>query len=334
MGNSHDHKPGCGHDHSHDHKHGHAHDHKHDHDHSHGFGHHHHHVPANFNRAFFIGVSLNVVFVLAEAIFGWFADSLALMADAGHNLSDVLGLLIAWGASHLATKKATERYTYGFRSSSILAALFNSLLLMVAVGAIIWEAIERLQQPASVNTFVVMSVAAVGIVINGSTAMLFAKGSKHDLNMRGAYLHMAADAMISLGVVIAGALIWATGYVWIDPVVSLLVSLFIIFGTWSLLRESLDLALNAVPSGIRTEEVRTHLTSLSGVTEVHDLHIWGIGTTETALTAHLMMPQGHPGDSFLQSTVRGLGQKFQIRHVTLQIETAEGCERCTLDSGV
>ncbi len=334
MGNSNDHKhDGCSHDHGKDHGHDHKHAHKHD-GHSHGFGHHHHHVPSSFNRAFVIGISLNIIFVVAEAVFGWLAGSLALMADAGHNLSDVLGLLIAWGAAHLATRKATDRYTYGFRSSSILAALFNSLLLMVAVGAIIWEAVERLREPSPVNTAIVMSVAGLGILINGSTAMLFAKGSKTDLNMRGAYLHMAADAMVSLGVVIAGGIIWATGFAWIDPVVSLLVSLIIIFGTWSLLRESLDLALDAVPSGIHTEEVRTHLSSLTGVTEVHDLHIWGIGTTETALTAHLMMPNGHPGDTFLQSTVRGLGQKFQIRHVTLQIETAEGCERCTLDSGV
>ena len=324
MGHSHTHSHGhkCNHDHSHDHDH---------HGHSHGHGHgHHHHAPKNFNRAFVIGVVLNLVFVATEAFYGWYAGSLALLADAGHNLGDVLGLLVAWGAFHLAAQKPNDKFTYGFRGTSILAALFNSLLLMVAVGAIAWEAIERLRDPGEVAATTVMAVAAIGILINGATAMLFHSGSKTDLNMRGAYLHMAADALVSLGVVIAGALILATGYTWIDPIVSLIVGFVIVLGTWSLLRESLNLALNAVPEGISTEDVRAHLGSLTGVQEVHDLHIWGIGTTETALTAHLTMPQGHPGDAFLKTTVKGLGQKFKIRHVTLQIETSEGCESCTL----
>lgn len=326
------------HDHSHKHSdncshgdgHKHAHDHSHDHG-SHGLFHSHQHpVPTNFNRAFVIGIALNAVFVLTEFFWGWWAGSLALMADAGHNLSDVLGLLIAWGATKLAARKPDDRFTYGLRGSSILAALSNSLLLLVATGAIVWESILRFMNPTPVAAPTVIAVAAIGILVNGVTAWLFASGRKDDINIRAAFMHMAADALVSLGVVIAGVLMIVTSYLWIDPMVSLLVSVVIVLGTWGLLRDSLVLALNAVPPGIQAAAVRTHLEKLSGVSEVHDLHIWGMSTTETALTAHLTMPLGHPGDVFLRETVDGLGHAFKIRHVTLQIETGDSCQSCTL----
>lgn len=278
-------------------------------------------------------MTLNIAFVIIEAVYGWLTNSLALLADAGHNLSDVLGLLLAWGASRLALQKPTSRFTYGLRSTSILAALFNSILLMLAVGGILWEAADRLREPSPIDGPTVMWVAGVGIVINGLTAWMFASGRKGDLNIRGAYLHMAADALISLGVVISAAVLMLTGWNWIDPLVSILVSLVIILGTWSLLRDSLNLALDAVPAGIDTERVSEYLKGLQGVREIHDLHIWGMSTTETALTAHLVMPDGHPGDLFLTQVARELQTRFHIHHATMQIEVGDGHEPCILEPG-
>jgi cobalt-zinc-cadmium efflux system protein len=301
------------HDHSHDHHH---HDH---HGHLHGLGGH-THAPANFNKAFIIGIGLNVSFVVIESVYGVFANSLALLADAGHNLSDVLGLVLAWVATILVQKKPSQNFTYGFRSSSILAAMANSIFLFVAIGGVAWEALLRFRSPPEVASNVVMAVAAVGILINGITAYLFASGSKGDLNIRGAYLHMLADALVSVGVVIAGFLMMKTGLNWIDPLVSLIVSFVILKGTWNLFRDSAKLALNAVPNGIDQQEVYKFLKSKKGVQEVHDLHIWAMSTTENALTAHLIIPTGHPGDNFLYHLGLELKSKFQIHHPTLQIE--------------
>lgn len=324
------------HDHGHGpqkcgHKHDHAAAHSHEHDDHNGRGH--SHLPKDFNRAFAIGVSLNIVFVIIEVVFGWFSNSLALIADAGHNLGDVLGLLLAWGASRLALHRPSSKFTYGLRSTSILAALFNSVLLMLAVGGILWEAAERLRDPSTIHAPTVMWVAGIGIVINGLTAWMFVSGSKDDLNIRGAFTHMAADALVSLGVVISAAILMATGWGWIDPLVSILVSLVIVLGTWTLLRDSLNLALDAVPDGIETDRIAGYLKSLDGVSEIHDLHIWGMSTTENAMTAHLVMPAGHPGDTFLTETARGLERKFRIHHTTIQIEIGDGKERCALESG-
>jgi cobalt-zinc-cadmium efflux system protein len=298
----------------------------HDHDHAHGAGH--VHAPASFGRAFAIGIALNTAFVVIEAGYGIAANSMALLADAGHNLSDVLGLLIAWIAAVLSKRAPSARYTYGLRSSSILAALFNAVFLLIAVGAIGWEAILRLLNPEPVAGMTVMVVAAIGIFINGATAWLFASGRKSDLNIRGAYLHMAADAAVSVGVVGAGVIILFTGWLWLDPVVSLAIVAVIVWGTWSLLRESLSMSLDAVPRGIAPDEVQTFLASLSGVTEVHDLHIWSMSTTEVALTAHLVRPQASLDDDFLMATAHELEQRFRVRHATLQIES--GARDCRL----
>jgi cobalt-zinc-cadmium efflux system protein len=280
----------------------------------------HSHAPKDFGRAFAIGIGLNVAFVALEAVFGVLSNSMALLADAGHNLSDVLGLAIAWGAATLSKRPPKGRYTYGLRGSSILAALFNAMFLLVAIGGIAWEAIGRLGSPEPVAGRTVMLVAGLGILINGATAWLFASGRKGDINIRGAFLHMAADAAISAGVVVAGFLILVTGRLWIDPVVSLAVVLVIAWGTWDLLRESIAMSLNAVPPGIDIEEVRTFLASSPGVTRAHHLHIWPLSTTEVALTGHLVMPGGHPGDAFLRDTSRELHDRFGIEHATLQIE--------------
>ena len=312
---------------------GHSHDREQDHDHSHGHhghGHSHGFQPGSHNRAFAIGVSLNVAFVVVEAAFGFLSDSMALVADAGHNLSDVLGLLIAWGASVLAARPPSARFTYGFKSSSIVAAMANAALLLLALGAITLETVRRLLDPQPVEGGTVVVVALVGIVVNTATAMLFAKARHSDLNMRGAYLHMAADAAVSAGVVIAGLLILATGAVWIDPAVSLIIVAVIFWGTWGLLKDSLKLALNAVPPGIDDAAVRKVLSAQPGVTAVHDLHIWPMSTTETALTVHLVMPQGHPGDAFLHALGHDLEQRFGIGHATIQIET--GAQDCHLHS--
>lgn len=308
----------------------HDHDHHHEHGHSHGFGHHHHHMPdpANHGRAFALAIGLNTLFVAIEFIYGFIAHSTALMADAGHNLSDVLGLVLAWGAAMLARSAPKGRYTYGLRGSSILAALGNGLLLMIACGAIALEAVQRFLEPAPVQGLTVSIVAAIGVAINGFSAWLFMAGSKGDLNVRGAYLHMAADAALSLGVVISGLVIMATRWTWIDPAVSLAIVLVIVLGTWSLLRESVQLSMAAVPPGVDAGAVRDYLSRQPGVKEVHDLHIWAMSTTENALTAHVVMPGGYPGDRVLDEMVAKLRSDFAIHHCTLQVEegtTHHGC---------
>lgn len=281
----------------------------------------HSHAPQDFGRAFAIGITLNLVFVVAEAAFGYFSNSMALIADAGHNLSDVAGLVVAWIAAGLAKRPPSARYTYGLRGSSILAALFNAVFLLLAVGAIGWEAVVRLFTPEPVAGITVMVVAGIGIVINAVTAWLFASGRHSDLNIRGAYLHMAADAAVSAAVVVAGVIILFTGWYWIDPAVSLLVAVVIVWGTWGLLRDSTALSLAAVPRGIDPAAVRAFLSKLPGVTQVHDLHIWGMSTTEVALTCHLVMPGGSPGDPFLVDLAHELQHDFGIAHTTVQIET-------------
>ncbi len=303
--------------------------------HSHGQGHAHDHghshAPASYGRAFAIGVALNSAFVVVELGFGLWSGSMALVADAGHNLSDVLSLLIAWGANIMAAKPASGRFTYGYKASSILAALANAGLLLVALGAILFETIQRLIHPAPVEGWTMIGVAGVGIVINTATALMFVGGRKHDINIRGAFLHMAADALVSLGVVIAGVLILLTGRQWIDPATSLLIVLVIGWGTWGLLRDSVKMGLLAVPDSIDERAVRSCLAELPGVAAVHDLHIWPMSTTETALTAHLVMPAGHPGDAFLHDVAHELEERFKIGHATVQVETG-GVEHC-LDCG-
>ncbi|MGK6356142.1 cation diffusion facilitator family transporter [Sphingomonas sp. DT-207] len=288
--------------------------------------HQHLHGPADFGRAFAIGTALNLGFVLIEGTAGFLTDSVALLADAGHNLSDVLGLLVAWAGAELAKRPASKRFTYGWRGSSILAALINGLLLLMAVGAISWEAIGRLADPPAVPGVPVMIVAAMGIVVNLSTALLFARGRKGDVNIRGAFLHMAADAAVSAAVVIGGAAILLTGALWIDPAISLAVVAVILWSTWGLLREALVMVLQAVPEGIDADAVEHTLANLPGVARVHDLHIWPMSTTEAALTAHLVMPGGHPGDSFLLDLQHQLAHDFGIDHTTVQIEVADGAE--------
>lgn len=289
----------------------------------------HNHAPTDFGRAFLVGTTLNITFVIIEAGFGFYANSMALLADAGHNLSDVAGLLIAWGAATLSKRKPSERYTYGMRRSSILAALFNAVFLLAAMGAITYEAIRRFADPAPVEGGIVMIVASIGIVINGVTAWMFASGRKGDINIRGAYLHMAADAAVSAGVVVAGFAITLSGFLWIDPVVSLVIVAIIVIGTWGLLRDSVALSLDKVPENIVPEDVRTALSSLSGVTRVHDLHIWPMSTTEVALTCHLVIPAGHPGDAFLHDAAAMLRERYEIVHATIQVELNDE-EACLL----
>ena len=315
--------------------HHHAHNHSHDHDHG---GHsysdgHHHGVPNNHGRAFVIAIALNTTFVVIEFAYGFIANSTALMADAGHNLSDVLGLLLAWGAAVLARKTPSGRFTYGLRSTSILAALANAMFLMVACGAIAWEAIQRFSEPPVVAGWIVTLVAGIGIVVNGLSAWLFVKGSKGDLNIRGAYLHMAADAAVSLGVAVAGVVMMFTGWYWIDPVISLAIVAAILIGTWGLLRESVQLALNAVPPHIDVAEVETYLRECAGVTDIHDLHIWGMSTTESALTVHLVMPEGYPGDAFMDGIMRTLKERYSVQHSTLQVEQGTTDHACVLHLG-
>jgi cobalt-zinc-cadmium efflux system protein len=294
--------------------------------HSHNHGH--SHGQANHGRAFAIGVVLNSAFMLIEAAFGLWSGSMALLADAGHNLSDVLGLLIAWGAAAMAARPPNARYTYGYKASSMLAALANAGLLLVATGAILLETIDRLFDPQPVPGLTMIVVAGVGIVINTATALLFARGRKSDINVRGAFLHMAADALVSLGVVIAGGLILLTGSWWIDPVTSLVIVIVIGAGTWGLLRDSVKMALLAVPDSIPEGEVRAYLAGLPGVTAIHDLHIWPMSSTETALTAHLVMPGGHRGDAFLHEVAHELEHRFHIGHATVQVETGAHAEHC------
>ena len=305
----------------------HAHDH-HDHDHSHGHGH--HHAPASFDRAFAIGVGLNLAFVLAEFLFGVRAHSLALVSDAGHNLSDVLGLGLAWAGSVLARRGPTPRRTYGMRRFSILAALGNAAILLIAVGAITVEAIGRLYRPEPVASTSVMIVAAIGIVINTGTALGFMRGRASDLNIRGAFLHMLGDAAASAAVVMTGLIIALTGWLWLDPAVSLLLVALILWSTWGLARDSLNLALDAVPRGIDPEEVSAMLGSLDGVMEVHDLHIWGMSTTDVALTAHLVRPCGGNEDALLAEATRALRTRFGIVHATIQMERGLAIHPCEL----
>lgn len=296
------------------------------HDHEHAG---HAHAPANFGSAFAAGIALNTIFIIVEAIYGYASNSTALIADAGHNLSDVLGLIVAWIAVILSKRPPSVRYTYGLRGSSILAALFNAVFLLIAVGAIGWQAVLRLFNPEPVAEMTVMIVAAIGIGINGFTALLFASGRKSDINIRGAYLHMAADAAVSAGVVIAALIIMFTGWVWLDAVTSLAIVAIIVWGTWGLLRDSTAMSLGAVPSGIDPVAVRQYLEQRPGVTEVCDLHIWPMSTTESALTCHLVMPSGHPGDAFLVQATIHLNDTFGIQHTTIQIVTSP-VTACTL----
>lgn len=282
--------------------------------------HHHHHAPPDYSRAFALGVTLNVGFVIVEAVFGVLSGSLALLTDAGHNLSDVLGLLLAWGAAALAKKKPSPRRTYGFSRATIIASVFSGLLLMGAVGAIGWEAVGRLMDPPQPAGMTIMLVAGIGVVINTLTALLFLSGKDVDLNIRGAFLHMAADAVVSLGVVVSGALILFYGLNWIDPLVSLVIAAVIFISTWSLLRDSLNLAVDAVPRNVDPAAVREYLSGLEGVKELHDLHIWPMSTTDTALTAHLVMTQFPDSDQFLNEVARELQEQFSIKHPTIQLE--------------
>lgn len=299
-----------------------AHTHNHDHGHAHGDAHggHHHHAPTGFGRAFAIGIALNTGFVMVEAVAGFLSGSMALVADAGHNLSDVLALALAWIAAMAARRPPSGRFTYGYKSSTILAALANALLLAIAIGAILFETFHRLTQPQAPQGTVMMVVAGIGIAINALTAMLFMRGQE-DLNIRGAYLHMAGDALVSLGVVIAGAAILLTGLVWIDAAVSLAIIAVIGAGTWGLARDSVAMGLNAAPTNIDLGEVRRHLAGLDGVTAVHDLHVWPMSTTETALTAHLVMPQRPASDAFLHDVSASLRARFGVNHATIQIES-------------
>jgi cobalt-zinc-cadmium efflux system protein len=307
------------HDHG-EHGHGHGHDHSHAHGTAHGLGHAHVHAPANFGKAFAIGIALNTALVAAQGIYGYIGNSTALLADAGHNLSDVLGLVVAWGASIAAQRAPSGRFTYGLRASTILAALTNAVFLLVATGAIGWEAILRLREPQPIAGVTVMVVAGIGILINGFTAMLFAGRRKDDINIEGAYLHMAADAAVSLGVVVSAALIIWTGWLWLDPVTSLVICAVILWSTTNLLRSSIDMSMAAAPKGTDLAAIRAFLLARPGVAAIHDLHVWPISTTETALTCHLVMPAGTV-DVFLMETAQLLKTTFRIGHTTLQVET-------------
>jgi cobalt-zinc-cadmium efflux system protein len=288
---------------------------------AHGHARPHSHEPLNFGRAFSSGVALNLGFVAIEVVYGVLGGSVALLADAGHNFGDVLGLLAAWAAGVLVRRAPTARYTYGFLGSSMLAALFNSVFLLVAAGAISWEALRRLQQPEPVAGATVMAVAIAGIFVNGATAWLFASGRKNDINLRAAFLHMASDALASAGVAAAGLTVLLTGWTRVDPLVSLAVNAIIVWGAWGVLKETLSMAMAATPASIDPGQVRAFLLAQPGVTAIHDLHVWPMSTTQIALTCHLVMPGGHPGDAFLHETARKFNSKFKIGHVTLQIET-------------
>ena len=295
----------------------------HDHDHD--------HAPSNFNRAFAIGIALNALFVLIEAFYGWRVNSLALLADAGHNLSDVAGLVLAWGGALAVNLRPDARHTYGWKRATILAAFANALMLLMAIGALAWEAIGRLLAPPALNGAqgnTVMLVAGVGIVINTATALLFMRGSKNDLNLRGAFTHMAADALVSAGVVIAGALTLWMGWLWLDPVASLAIALVILIGTWGLFKQSLHLLFDGVPDSVDPQAVQACLAALPGVTRVHDLHIWATGTSHITLTAHLVMPQGQADDAFLKLANAQLHDRFEITHVTLQVMKEAFTQAC------
>lgn len=291
-------------------------------------GHGHKHKSSNYGRAFAIGVTLNLGFVIVEVVYGRLSHSLALVADAGHNLSDVLGLVLAWGAMILARRLPTPERTYGFRRSSILAALINAAVLLIGVGAIAWEAMGRLGQPGPIKEGAVIWVASIGVLINAGTALMFMSGRKGDLNIRGAFVHMAGDALISLGVVFTGMAILVTGWIWLDPVVSLVIVVFIVYGTWGLLRDSVNLALDAVPEGIDMKDVKEYLAGLPTCVDVHDLHVWGVSSTEAALTAHVVMAQAVCDDALLARTANELHQRFGIEHTTLQVELGDPTFPC------
>ena len=301
--------------------HHHPHDHGHPHGHSHGSG---------GNWPFVVGMSLNLAFVGVEVVFGLIAESTALLADAGHNLGDVLALGVAWGGTLLAKRQPSRQFTYGMRGSSILAALVNAMLLMLVTGGIAWEALQRLQSPVEVASKTVIIVAFCGILVNGASALLFLRGQAHDINVRAAFLHLAMDALVSLGVVLVGVGVLFTGWSWLDPAASLVISAIIIVGTWGLLRDTLRLSLHAVPPHVDADAVRGYLAATAGVTELHDLHIWGMSTTETALTVHLVMPQGHPGDGVLAQLCHELRERFRIGHATIQVETGDKAHPCAL----
>ncbi len=322
-----------GHDHSHHEEH--DHDHGHDHDESGGGGHDHSHKghahvnPADVSgRAFAIAIGLNLSFVIIEAIYGVLTHSMALVAEAGHNLSDVLSLGLSWGAMVLAKRTPTHRRTYGFRGTTILASLANALVLLFVVGAIAWESVRRFAEPTPVAGKTVMIVAGIGILVNAGSALMFVRGSKKDVNVKSALVHLASDALASIGVVAAGGAMMLTGWTWLDPAVSLVLSIVVLVGTWSLLRQSLDLILAAVPQGIDPAAVRSFLVGLPGVSAVHDLHIWAMGTTETALTAHLVMAWPERAPKFLGSLSRELKERFEIHHATVQIEPSEAAADC------
>jgi cobalt-zinc-cadmium efflux system protein len=302
-------------------------EHRHD---RHPNGHGHSHAHFDYGRAFAIGITLNLVYVVGEAVAGILSGSLVLLADAGHNLSDVLSLSLAWGAAVLSRRQPSSRFTYGLRSSSILAALANAIILLVVTGGIAWEAVRRISHPVPVASGIIIWVAAAGILVNGVTALLFASGRRSDLNLKGAFLHMAADTLVTAAVVAAGIAIWLTGWLWLDPAVSLFVSVVIVLGTWRLMKSAIGLALDAVPEGVNDAAVRAHLLATPGVTGLHDLHIWGMSTTETALTCHLVMPGGHPGDALLNGIAAQLHHRFGIHHATIQIELADTDETCVL----
>jgi len=293
--------------------------------------HSHRHEINNYNHSFAIGIALNIIFVIIEVSYGLVADSLALIADAGHNLSDVMSLMLAWGANRLATKHPTQKRTYGLRKVTILASLLSAVLLFVALGGIAWESIERLSTPQPVEGMIIIIVAAIGVVINTATALLFVKGQKHDLNIRAAYLHMAADAAISLGVVLAGIAIMITGWLWLDPLISLLIVIVILLGTWNLLKDSIELSIDAVPKDIDVSEIKNYLLCLENVSDMHDLHVWALSTTETALTVHLVTTHKLIDNDFLQKVQEHLHDHFGIAHVTVQMEKEASDYSCMLD---
>jgi len=291
----------------------------------------HKHDIHNYNRSFAIGITLNVIFVVVEAGYGFVADSLALIADSGHNLSDVITLLLAWGASRLATKTPTENRTYGFRRITILASLLSAILLLLALGAIAWEALGRFFTPQPVNGMLVITIAAIGVVINTATALLFATGQKHDLNIRSAYLHMAADAGISLGVVVAGIAIMLSGWLWLDPLISLLIVLVILVGAWGLFKDSVNLSIDVVPPGIDISAIKDYLAKIDNVSALHDLHVWALSTSETALTVHLVTTNDVRDNAFLQKIQQHLHDTFGIEHATIQIENDDNENLCILN---
>ncbi|MHB8809434.1 MAG: cation diffusion facilitator family transporter [Desulfobulbaceae bacterium] len=303
-----------------------------EHNHQHDHGHGHSHAPADFSRAFALGIALNMAFVLVEAGYGIAANSLALVADAGHNLSDVMTLLLAWGAMLMARRVATPRHTFGFKKGTILVSLGSALFLYAAIGVIVWEAVGRLAAPAPVQGMTITVVAAIGVVINTATALLFMRGRKDDLNIKGAFLHMAADAAVSAGVVVAGLVIAATGWHVLDPLISIGIAVIVLLAGWGLLKDSLHLTMAGVPSHIDAQSVLAYLTGLPEVQCVHDLHIWAASTTETVLTAHLVMPGGGD-DAFLHRLAEDLRHGFAIHHTTIQVETEDtNCRLCLISN--